>query len=221
MMKLLTIASVAFSILIASSGALASGTTVNINSFTSGNKTTLVGDLDKVWASTTLKNSGDETELNWIKSLLTDDYAEMVEKVSMSESNWFLMDDYSENEQNTTRYAARLKNAPDFFLLKMGNMSPGKGNKGNNESKKQEDKSTNTEVPTHFLFENADMLEWAAIDFSVLSDELAQQGFNIGKISHVSMFSVSAVPNPVSEPSSILLFSLVLGGLVVSKRRRS
>lgn len=156
-----------------------------------------VGLVDHLIAQTQLLNSGEETELNWVQSVLTDMLGPSVvvslaAKTDVTESNW--------QETDTLGVWAYdlVSDGPDYFLVKTGNIGGGVSD-------------------THFLYENLASLDWAVIALAGLQ---IKDITNIEKISHiteVSEYTTTSVP----EPSTLLLLGAGLAGLGWYGRKRS
>ncbi len=161
-----------------------------------------VGGVDNFIASETLTNSGNNTELNWVRNALNDQTITLDEKYDSAGSDWQLL------TGETDIYSTSLLNSPGYFLLKFGIGKTG--------------------VDSHLLYENIGDLTCRLIDFSEAGiDLLSIKKFHIGKISHVDEFGTS--PNqpqgttpgnttPIPEPMTISLFALVLLTLVRRNR---
>jgi len=84
-------------------------------------------------------------------------------------------------------YAHKLETTPEYFLIKTGNIKTGY---------------------TDFLFKNVENSDWAMIDLGTMGFKNSDL-CNIEKVSHISEFNTTAVP----EPSSMLLFGSGLIGI--------
>jgi hypothetical protein len=148
-----------------------------------------VGSADTLLASTDLGNSGEGTEASWISGVLgfAVSFADKTE--CEVGCSWEAV-----TGGGAGLYALELIDTPNYFLVKTGNGS-----------------STGD---THFLFQNV-----ASLDYAVFS--LAQLGFGsritISKVSHVSEFGSTPVP----EPATVGLLGLGVLGLAFGKRRRA
>jgi len=142
--------------------------------------------LDFLTASTNLGDSGEATELAWVNSVLGGGYTFDAKDDGLG-GEWFDITDYA------GYWAHALTTEPAYFLVKTGSID---GNPN-----------------THFLYENLTSLEWAVIDLAGLGiTDLS----NIDKISHISEFGGTPVP----EPATMLLFGTGLAGLAGSLLRR-
>lgn len=160
-----------------------------------------VGGVDSLIGSATLNNSGDNTELTWVRDLLNDQTIEMDDKYNSSGSDWELVDGESDV------FATSLMQSPGYFLLKFG--------------------TGNTGVDSHFLFENIGDLNFGVVDFSDMGIDLSSNTkFHIGRISHVDEFSGTStvptpIPTPVPAPAGILLLGLGLVGFGMARKHKS
>lgn len=155
------------------------------------------GGGDSLIGSATLKSSGDNAELTWVRDLLNDQSIEIDDKYSSSGNDWALV------EGESDIFATSLMQSPGYFLLKFG--------------------TGNTGVDSHFLFENVGELSFGVVDFSDMGIDLSSNTkFHIGKISHVDEFSgISPVPTPVPAPAGILLFGLGLVSFGMVRKYKS
>lgn len=144
---------------------------------------------DNLIASANLGNSGDTDVANWVSEQLGTSVTFGEKTECDSGCGWESVTGTSA----TDLYAFELTNSPAWFLVKTGNGS--------------------SIGARHFLFENV-----GSLDFAVFS--LSQLGFasnvTITKVSHVSEFGSTAVP----EPSAMALLSLGLIGVALGRRRR-
>jgi hypothetical protein len=156
-----------------------------------------VGGLDTLLTSTTLGDSGDATETNWVQGYLRDNgYISLTDTISLlwkPSGGWVSTDTpgtwaFEFLDASTTPPASY---EPEWFLVKIG-----AGHTGAND---------------HYLFKNEASLAWAVVQF-------AQFGFttmNIGRISHVGLYGGTTVP----EPTTILLLGSGLIGLFACRRK--
>ncbi len=138
-----------------------------------------VGGVDTRLASARLANSGDATELNWVRNtLLTLGKIEADDVITLdakySNMSWSLT-----NQANT--YAIDFKTIqPEFFYIKIGTGSLGS-------------------VSSHYLFENISELDWGVVN---LADLGIREIIGIDRISHVGEINGGA---PVPEPATLVL----------------
>lgn len=141
-----------------------------------------VGGIDTFIDSTTLANSGDETELNWAKYILNDPLLTLDEKYDYESSNWSLVSGESDI------YSTHFTTSPSYFLLKFGNGG--------------------TTYDSHYLLENIGDINYGVVDFSDLGIELIGN-FSIDRLSHTDEFAGITTTN-IAEPMSFTLFLLAL-----------
>lgn len=125
-----------------------------------------VGIKDTLLFSSLLSNSGNQTEINWVNSVLGTSFTEQ-DKYDTIANDWTKVD----NTQDI--WALDLKDSPLYFLIKIGT-----GDKVSN---------------THYLYWNNDKFDWAVV---ALSDFQIQKVMNIGRFSHVGEFGSQQVPEP-------------------------
>jgi hypothetical protein len=143
------------------------------------------GNVDTLLFSGHLVNSNKATELAWVNSVLGGTHTFEFKDDSL-DGEWFEISDLGGH------YAHALTNAPDYFLIKTGNIY-----------------GTDNE---HFLYQNLASVDWAVIDLVALGIGST----NIDKISHITGFDGTPVP----EPTTMLLFGTGLAGLAGMVRRR-
>jgi hypothetical protein len=136
-------------------------------SYTINSGATDVGALDNLVAAALLGDSGDDTELNWVKTVLSDSTITMDLKL-----NWGTYSYYAVDNQ-PTKYAIDLQsNQPEYFLVKVG-------------------VGENDPQYSHFLYENLVSLYWGVIDLQTTYGTIKE----IGKVSHIDEFNAQ-VPEP-------------------------
>lgn len=130
-----------------------------------------VGGLDTLYASTDLGNSGDQSEIDWVSSVLGWDNTEISLKYDVSGGDW------SQTIEENDYYALELGAPTDYYLVKIG--------------------TGGTSSVSHYLFENFDSLQWAVIDENVFG---SAANISIGRVSHVAEFNggTNPVPEPAS-----------------------
>ena len=161
-----------------------------------------VGDIDSIYARTSLTDSGETSEIDWVNGVLglfgDDAYtADDFTKEENLTGQW--LDVFSSTSgvgvvDNVYAYSLDSTPPPEYFLLKLGD--------------------GNYSGYSHNLYTNADELEWAVIDLAVLGGEPL---IGITRISHVSEFNGAA---PVPEPATMLLFGTGLIGLAGLRARK-
>jgi hypothetical protein len=144
------------------------------------------GNVDTLKYSGDLGNAGEAAELVWVTSVLGGTHTFEFKDDTLG-GEWF-------NISNLPAgcYAHALTSAPDYFLIKTGNIY-----------------GTDNE---HFLYQNLASVDWAVIDLVALGIDSA----NITKISHITEFDGTPVP----EPATMLLFGTGLAALAGMVRRR-
>lgn len=130
-----------------------------------------VGSVDNLKNYTTLSDSGDKTELDWVNSILGTSFTNMVKHDTEDEAGW------QEVTGETGVYAIDFQSeSPPYFFIKV---SAGR----------------NDPQYTHLLYENLDSLKWGVIDLGVGEGIIIK---NIGKLSHIGELGNVAVPEPAT-----------------------
>lgn len=159
-------------------------------------KMVTVGDVDTCIGKAELSNSGENTELAWVREVLNFE-VEFIEKYEFSSDNDLWLNVSSKNSNSI--YAYYVYDRPEYFLIKTGNNK--KENSGRN--------------LTHFLFKNNAGFDWAVVDLSAFGEDYTIK--NIGKLSHLVGYN-DIVSAP--EPSALLLLGSGLIGLSFIARCR-
>jgi hypothetical protein len=154
----------------------------------------VVGNIDNLIASTNLGNSGDMTELDWVKVELG--------KLGVDTTGMTIEDKYAAGTgwdqvigAGTAVYAHQLLDAPEYFLIKTGNVTPG-------------------DVARDFLFRNNSELDYAVISLLAMGYERIDK---IRGISHIDEFGGGT---KVPEPGTLMLLGSGLIGMAVMGRRQ-
>lgn len=144
-----------------------------------------VGGLDILIANSTLDNSGEKTEIEWLKGLRGDSVT-LSQHYDSSGSDWFEVD----GESNV--FYTSLIQTPQYFVLKFGD--------------------GDLDMYSHYLFENKGDLSFAVFDLAGLGIDLSEnQNVSIGRISHVREYNpVTTTTTLIPEPIMISLFSLLI-----------
>lgn len=129
-----------------------------------------VGEVDTWLASTRLGNSGEDTELQWVRSVLGSDIV-LQERTETEEGAGWLRT----NEDSRVYAFDFVGDNTEYFLVKTGATSSGN---------------------THFLFENVQNFSWGVIDLDLNDIESIK---NVGKLSHIGEYGAGApVPEPAT-----------------------
>ncbi len=155
-----------------------------------------VGGVDQLIAQTNLGNSGDDTELNWVNSIL-DGYYVLTSKTDTKKgAGWLNIE--GEDAVSTFAYDVSAANT-EYFLVKTGNLGTSYRD---------------------FLFKNIGDLDWAVINLEGMGFS-TNDIENVGKLSHIDTFKDPPPPplNPVPEPATMLLFGSGLLGIAGLRRK--
>ena len=140
-------------------------------SLTIGNPAVDIGGVDSLIASTVLASSGDQTEVDWVNSVLGTSYtvADMT-KTDIVSNMWVVT-----NEDARIYAMDFVSSNPMYFFIKVG--------------------TGRQDLPyTHHLYTNFASLQYAVVDL----DQAGYEIKNIGKFSHIGEFPGTQVPEPVS-----------------------
>lgn len=130
-----------------------------------------VGGIDDLIAATTLPDSGEDTETDWVNLELGGNYA-MTFKDEQGDEGW----NWEAITDMPGVFAYDMGEDPAYFLIKIG-------------------KNAGTPY-THFLFSNVDDTNYAVIDFMAMEIN-AKNIMNIEKVSHIGGFN-QPVPEPAT-----------------------
>ena len=162
-----------------------------------------VGGYDNLLTHTTLSNSSDQDEIDFVNGYLGSSYTMDGFFKDETATQWSAVED----ELYAYSYDFG-QNAPSHFLVKIGDGAAVK--KGI--------------VGSHFLYENSNSFGvislWDFIDKSVVDVESGAVVMTVDftRISHIDTFGDSA---PVPEPSTLLLLGTGIAGLAAYRRKKN
>ena len=159
-----------------------------------------VGEVDTLLAMTVSANSGFNTELDWIASIVNGSVYISAKYNTTDGDGWTGVDvpDGEDEEDYSSVFAHALITDPGWYLIKTGNL-------------KLDDPNPDT-----FLYRNLSSSGYAVIDLSVF----VQYGLNEKDIDNIEKISHIDEVNAVPEPATMLLFGTGLAGLAAVARRR-
>lgn len=159
-----------------------------------------LGAVDNLRATTTtLTNSGDQGEIDWVNSVLGTDFVVAdLTKTEKDDGDWNWQSTDTQNVYAFNFGALQPPIQPEYFYIKTGNLTPGKG-----------------QTPTQLwaLYDNIESYDWAVINLQQVG---GYSILEIGKLSHLG----SLGSQPVPEPSTLLLLGSGLLGLVGARKLR-
>lgn len=128
-----------------------------------------VGGVDTLLASAALRNSGDATELNWVKKVLGMD--DITLDAKYEDMTWHATDQAHTYAIDFATYN------PEYFLIKIG-------------------AGGLSEPIDHFLYRNTPNLAWGVVDLANLG---IAEIICLGRVSHIDEFNGGApVPEPAT-----------------------
>ena len=128
-----------------------------------------VGGVDNFIDNTSLGDSGDQTEIDWVNSVLGTNFtkSDFTKETTNEGAGWAQID-------SSKIYAYDVSDiSPEYFLVKIG---------------------AKPDAPDTFLYENIGDLGWAVINLEGTDFTIK----NIGKLSHIDTFSSNPVPEPAT-----------------------
>lgn len=156
------------------------------------------GGVDTLLAQTTLPNSGQATEQNWIASVLGVSAGDLdFTKYDDGTTGWEQVVDAA-GDDLAGLFARMFGDMPGYFMVKIGN---GNGTGADD---------------SHFLYQNVNALAWAVIDLSAFGTEFSLTNINVSHTVTVGGDGDQQVP----EPGTLALIGIGLLGLGAARRRK-
>ncbi len=177
-----------------------------------------VGAIDTIFMSTYLANSGEQTELDWVNTVLglseENMYTSFIKDENLGE-DWsnVASPDQSVTASNSGiwAYALASEPAPEYFLIKTGKLK-----NSTPDTLALNTLALNTLAHNTFLLTNVGNegnIDWAVVDLAAMGIENIT---NIKKFSHLDEFGATPIP----EPSVTILLGTCLACFAGLRLRR-